>query len=233
MKAVKSAARGRSTYRHGDLRRALLEAGVALAEEGGPDAVVLREATRRAGVVPNAAYRHFSGHAALFEAVRAEALMGLAMAMQQEMARARGRNAAERARGMLHAVGRGYLGFAQQHTGLFRTAFASGPYEVNRGAPAEKAVRPEPNPDNDGDSNNVADRPDPFRLLQQALDAMAAAGVLPAAQRGGAEFLAWSSVHGMAFLLIEGPLRHAGRAERDALAERLLRMVEAGLVAQG
>ena len=38
----------RSTYRHGDLRRALLEAGIDLAREGGPDAVVLREATRRA-----------------------------------------------------------------------------------------------------------------------------------------------------------------------------------------
>ena len=44
----------RSTYRHGDLRRALLEAGIELARGGGPDAVVLREATRRAGVVPNA-----------------------------------------------------------------------------------------------------------------------------------------------------------------------------------
>jgi hypothetical protein len=32
----------RPTYRHGDLRRALLEEGVALAREGGPDAVVLR-----------------------------------------------------------------------------------------------------------------------------------------------------------------------------------------------
>ena len=49
----------RSTYRHGDLRRALLDAGIELARSGGPDAVVLREATRRAGVVPNAAYRHF------------------------------------------------------------------------------------------------------------------------------------------------------------------------------
>src|SRR4051812_38835116 len=46
---------GRSTYRHGDLRRALLDAGIELARSGGPDAVVLREATRRAGVVPNAA----------------------------------------------------------------------------------------------------------------------------------------------------------------------------------
>ena len=50
----------RATYRHGDLRQALLDAGLAMAREGGPDAVVLREATRRAGVSPNAAYRHFA-----------------------------------------------------------------------------------------------------------------------------------------------------------------------------
>ena len=69
--ATAAATRGRRSYRHGDLRRALLDAGVALAREGGPDAVVLREATRRAGVVPNAAYRHFAGRQALLDAVRA------------------------------------------------------------------------------------------------------------------------------------------------------------------
>ncbi|MBA3704019.1 MAG: TetR family transcriptional regulator, partial [Rubrobacteraceae bacterium] len=50
----------RVTYRHGDLRRALLEAGTELARGGGPEAVVLREATRRVGVAPSAAYRHFA-----------------------------------------------------------------------------------------------------------------------------------------------------------------------------
>ena len=64
----------RSTYRHGDLRRALLEAGIALAQAGGPDAIVLREATRRAGVVPNAAYRHFASRLELVRAVRIAAL---------------------------------------------------------------------------------------------------------------------------------------------------------------
>ena len=59
----------RSSYRHGDLHRALLEAGIALAREGGPQAVVLREATRRVGVVPNAEYRDFAGRQALLEAL--------------------------------------------------------------------------------------------------------------------------------------------------------------------
>ena len=84
--ATAAATRGRRSYRHGDLRRALLDAGVALAREGGPDAVVLREATRRAGVVPNAAYRHFAGRQALLDAVRIVALDQLALAMEQQMA---------------------------------------------------------------------------------------------------------------------------------------------------
>ena len=39
-----SAARG--TYRHGDLRQALLDAGVEMARLGGPDAIELREIGR-------------------------------------------------------------------------------------------------------------------------------------------------------------------------------------------
>ena len=77
----------RKTFRHGDLRRALLEAGINLARDGGPQAVVLREATRSAGVAPNAAYRHFSSHNDLLQAVRAAALSSLALAMEAEIAK--------------------------------------------------------------------------------------------------------------------------------------------------
>ena len=71
MMGATSPAQSRRTYHHGDLRQALLDAGIALARDGGPEAVVLREATRRAGVVPNAAYRHFVSRHALLQAVRA------------------------------------------------------------------------------------------------------------------------------------------------------------------
>src|SRR5258707_6827318 len=99
----------RTTFRHGDLRRALLEAGIELARDGGPQAVVLREATRRAGVAPNAAYRHFSSHGDLLKAVRAAALSSLALAIEIEIAGVRrGKRPAETARASLRAVGTGY-----------------------------------------------------------------------------------------------------------------------------
>ena len=209
------AAPPRETYRHGDLRRALLDAGIALAREGGPTAVVLREATRQAGVAPNAAYRHFANHQALFDAVRAHALGALAQAIEREWRKAlRVREPAAQARALLRAVGTGYLGFAQAETGLFRTAFVFGQHEVQ--------VPPDP-------ARTAAMGLNPFELLGAALDAMVATGVLPAERRPQAEYLAWSAVHGMALLIIDGPLRGTPATARRALGERLLPMVENGL----
>jgi hypothetical protein len=54
-------------------------------------------------------------------------------------------------------------------------------------------------------------------------------GVLPRERRPGAEYLAWSAVHGFAFLIIEGPLSGASDKEIRALSDRLLQMVEKGL----
>ena len=204
----------RAGYRHGDLRRALLDAGMALAREGGPEAVVLREATRRVGVAPNAAYRHFASHLDLRAAVRAAALAAVADAIEDELAQVptRGRRA-DRARAGLRAVGTGYLGFAQREPGLFRAAFAAlGP--VGNDHDPAKAGR--------GGLN-------PFELLGAALDRMVQAQVLPAEQRPGAEYLAWSAVHGLAMLLIDGPLRGVPPAQVQALTQRLLLMVEKGL----
>jgi AcrR family transcriptional regulator len=203
----------RRTYHHGDLRQALLNAGIALAREGGPDAVVLREATRRAGVVPNAAYRHFASRHALLQAVRAAALAALAMAMEQELTRLGSASGAHRAHAGLRAIGTAYLRFARREPGLFRMAFAvpGDPETTTNSAMAGKTGL------------------NPFQLLGSALDWLVEAGVLPAARRPGAEYLAWSAVHGLAMLLLEGPLRRLTRTQAREIERRLLDMVDKGL----
>src|SRR6266516_6390251 len=112
-------------YHHGNLRNALVQAGTELAREGGPSAIVLREAARRVGVSANAAYRHFSALPELVEAVAFEALSALARSMEAELAKCRrtgdaGQDAIDR----LDAVGRGYIHFALNEPGLFATAIA-------------------------------------------------------------------------------------------------------------
>ena len=59
-----------ATYHHGNLRQALLEHAVDLARAGGPDAVVLRDVQRAAGVSNSAAYRHYADRQALLTAVQ-------------------------------------------------------------------------------------------------------------------------------------------------------------------
>lgn len=213
-KKLQGRLKARTTYRHGDLRRALLEAGIALARAGGPDAIVLREATRRAGVVPNAAYRHFASRQDLLEAVRSAALSELAKAMEAEIAKGRRLKAPEQAaRANLRAVGTGYLRFALTETGLFRTAFATPELLGFTGDPARK-----------GPSGL-----DPFELLSAALDKFVETGLLPRERRPAAEFLAWSAVHGFAMLVIDGPLHTVPRADLDGIGARVIDMVEKGI----
>ncbi|MFT3801071.1 MAG: TetR/AcrR family transcriptional regulator [Burkholderiaceae bacterium] len=208
----------RATYRHGDLRRALLQAGIELARAGGPSAIVLREATRRVGVVPNAAYRHFASHLELLQAVRAHALSQVAIAMEQELAAIDAdQPAADYARACLRAVGLGYLRYAQAEPGLFKTAFT---------VPDPIDPDPPPDPAKAGRSGR-----NPFELLGDALDRMVQAGLLAPDRRPGAEYLAWSAVHGLAYLVLDGPLRAAPPMMILSLSQRQLEMIEYGLTA--
>jgi AcrR family transcriptional regulator len=103
-------------YHHGGLRTALIDAGLALTRTGGPEALTIREATRRVGVSPNAAYRHFADREALLGAV-AGAIQHRMAAQMQGSSRRRG------AGDQLRAVGMGYIKFALDEPGWFAVAF--------------------------------------------------------------------------------------------------------------
>jgi AcrR family transcriptional regulator len=188
-------------YHHGDLRTALIEAGLDLTRSGGPEALTIREATRRVGVSPNAAYRHFVDREALLRAV--------AMAIQHRMVArmARGGRSGD-ACDRLRAVGLGYIKFALDEPGWFTVAFFS----------ADPIVL----------SDETASAP-PYLALVDALDAMVDAGQLSAGQREGAEWPCFSAVHGFAELALRGPLRHASRRQVDMLAGRTVDDIIAGV----
>lgn len=203
----------RTAYRHGDLPAALLAAGIELARLGGPEAVVLREATRRVGVSPNAAYRHFADHRALLRSVCDVAMSQLARAMEAEQTTVPRASPERKARLRLRAVGAGYLRYAREEPGLFRTAFSAAVELVDDGAAR-------------GSSGLT-----PFGLLNAALDDLVTVGLLAPERRPDAELTAWSAVHGLSMLLIDGPLRHLDDAHADRVGQQLLDHVEAGLLA--
>jgi AcrR family transcriptional regulator len=194
----------------GVVRDGLVAAGLELARTGGPDAVILREATRMVGVVPNAAYRHFADRDELLAAVCAAAMRELADRMAAGVARVRGAYgdpAAARLR--LRAIGLAYLRFAAEEPGLFATAFAV-PQQHAYGAA-------------DGGAGS------PLGQLRAALDELADAGVLARPRREGLEYPIWSAVHGLAVLTGPGPLRDVPAAARQRLEELTLAFIEGGL----
>lgn len=191
-------------YHHGDLCAALIDAGLQLTRIGGPEALTVREATRRAGVSPNAAYRHFADREALLSAVATAIQDRMAARMLKPVRR--GGSAQTRARNQLRVVGLGYIEFALDEPGWFAVAFFG-----SEGA---------------GDGRV----PPPFLALVDALDAMTDTGVLHPNRREGAEWPCWSAVHGFAELALRGPLRGASRDDLEALARRTVDDIISGLV---
>ncbi|MFB7449959.1 TetR/AcrR family transcriptional regulator [Streptomyces sp. NPDC056194] len=203
------------TYHHGDLRNALICAAVDLATDGGPERVVLREAARRVGVSPTAAYRHFEGRGELLRTVRSHARRELAAAMERAAAREPGADdpvlAAER---RVAALCRGYVGFAVEQPGLYRAAFcAAHPAAAGEPAPGRATAEPEIRA---------------FTLLGEALEALARLGAGRSGARPATGAAAWSAVHGLSLLLADGPLRRLSAHGRSVVVDATLAMVVSG-----
>jgi AcrR family transcriptional regulator len=200
----------RDRYHHGDLTNALTQAAVHLASTGGPEAVVLREAARRVGVSATAAYRHFASHQDLMRAVKDRSLAALAATMQRELAAiAPTCNPIEDGLRRLRAAGNGYLHFALRQPGLFRTAFFRGGVSATA-SPDLGAYRA-------------------FQLVSEILDDLVACGGISPDRRPYAPVATWSAVHGLAMLLLDGPLAGLPETARGEAIEAALDLIVAGL----
>ena len=205
-------------YHHGDLRNALVDAAVTAARVNGPEAVVVRDMARQVGVSHNAAYRHFASRENLLTAVAEVGLGGLAATMREELeATPRKRDPAARARQRLRAIGRAYVSYAMAEPGLFRTIWAAAQYP---------SVPPSALASND---IAQAEMSDPYLILNAVLDELVDAGAIPASRRPYSETVAWSAVHGLSMLIINGPLAGMPRAEIDRVLNRLCDVIDAGL----
>lgn len=186
-------AAARSTYHHGDLRDALVRAGLALSRERGAEAIVLREATRQVGVSARAAYRHFADREALVRAVAQAALSRMADTIEQKQSEAT--DGVE----MLRGVGEGYIQFALDEPGWFDVAFFAM-----------------------GEMGNAVAARSPYQQLEDALARLVRAGLLAQDRAADAAITCWSGVHGFATLTSRGPLRELPRDVVDKQATRLV-----------
>lgn len=173
---------GRDTYHHGDLRDALLGAATRLVEEEGASRVSLRAIAREAGVSAAAPYHHFEDREALLAAVAASGFEALGRAME----RAAAETAEVEPLGRLRAIGAAYVRFAVENPHLFRLMFS--------GIVSDRSRSPELQQTSDA----------AWKVLEREIG-----GYAPASPEGGPRVVGlavWSTVHGLAFLLIEGIL---------------------------
>jgi AcrR family transcriptional regulator len=102
-------------YHHGNLREALIKAGMRAVAEDGPEGFSLRGVATRAGVTPSAVYRHFEDKDELLAVIAAECSERLAATVVESLARASD-NALDRFR----HVGIAYVQFAAAYPEHFR-----------------------------------------------------------------------------------------------------------------
>ena len=177
------------------------------------------------GVVPNAAYRHFADRDELLAAVCAAAMDELAGRMAAGVAQVPGEHGDPVAAGQrLGAIGAAYLTFARDEPGLFATAFAL-PQQHAYGIPdgASGGIS------GGGPDGETGPSRSPLEQLRTALDELVDAGVLSRPRRDGIEYPIWSTVHGLAVLAGQGPLRDVPENARQHLEELTFAFIQEGL----
>jgi AcrR family transcriptional regulator len=197
-------------YQHGDLRAALVQAGLKLLSEGGVPALTLRAAAQLAGVSHAAPYRHFRDKDAMIAAIAEEGFRMLTAQMRLEIAAAGGDAFAR-----LRATAWGYVSFARAHPGYFRTMF---------GAALGDAC------DSPSSSLNAAGQ-ESFGVLREQVVEGVRRGRLRKGDPDDLSLAAWSMVHGLSQLFVDGQLSAwaADEAAARALVDSAVGHLENGL----
>jgi AcrR family transcriptional regulator len=192
-----AAPRLRRGYHHGDLRRALLDAALALIEQRGVSALTLREVARRAGVSHAAPAHHFGDLLGLQRALADESFEALRAFMLGAMAGAADADDALRRSGIA------YVEFAAASPGRFRAMF-------------HPAVR-------DASGHSRLAEAAAYEVLLEALRARRGGRALGDADAALLALAAWAPMHGLAALAVDRQLAGKGLPTTSprALAELL------------
>lgn len=188
------------SYHHGDLRNALIDAGLEILAKEGNKALSLREVARRAGVSHAAPYRHFADKEALVAAIAQDGHQKLARGMREAAALF-----PEAPCRQLIQTGKAYVQFALDNPGHLRVMFREC-------------------------EHYPFDAPDTFGLLVDIIRNGQAAGSITSGDPEQLALTTWSTVHGLAFLLIEESSHiPKGKLQADTAVEACIHTLLDGL----
>lgn len=195
----------KNTYHHGNLAESLLDAVDEIATKFGLEAVTLRACAKLVGVSPSSAFRHYADKRALFTAFATRALHQLSDAMSTAKVQAVVEN-----NDAFYAVGMAYIEFALDKPAFFRAMwreeaiYSSDEHYVHAAKQLSSHLQ--------GGFANTIEDDDPDSFSPQ-------------------ELLAWSAVHGLASLFVDGPVgKGASKQEKLQMASGMIRAMQPAFV---
>jgi AcrR family transcriptional regulator len=204
---IRVAKKAADAYQHGDLKEALIDAGLKLLGEGGVEALSLRGAAQLAGVSHAAPYRHYKDKEALLAAIGERGFRLLKASMLAKLAA----SGARHAHAKLIALGLGYLAFATEHPAYFRLIFNG---MMTRPSSPEALL---------------AAALDAFAVLHQTVASGIAAQELRQTDVEVMAFACWSLLHGYTTLVTNGALPGVAAGAEQKLATQLMDLLGAGI----
>ena len=164
-----------------DLRQKVLEASLALIEEGGLDRLSMREVARKSGVSHQAPYYYFGDREAILAAIAGEGFSKLGQSFMRAVARTGSEPAVA-----LEGIGRAYVEFALRHPAYFQAMFRADAVPLDRYPDARKR------------------EDEAFGTLVEEIGKLF--GDQSPAVRLTISIACWAMVHGLATLILEGTL---------------------------
>jgi AcrR family transcriptional regulator len=195
-------------YHHGDLRKALISAALEVIRAEGIRGLTLRKAARHAGVSHAAPAYHFGDLTGLLVALAEKGFDDLLHCMQAAVSAVPADDPLAR----FKAVGMAYVSFAAAEPASVKAMFH--PMLADRSAyPSLEAASWRP-----------------FDLLLVHVRQCQDAGILQNMDDRIAALFAWSAVHGLSTLLIDGYTEEKGFKDGpDSLADDITNLIFAGL----
>lgn len=172
-------------YHHGDLKNALIEAGIKILSREGVGGLTLRKVASQAGVSHSAPYAHFADKQSLIAAISTEGFRRLYVQLDAAVL-AHKRNPKRQ----LTEGARAYIQFALDNTDTFKIMF-SGALEKEKDYPSFVEI-----------SHKT------FERVVDIVRACQDAGILRPAPPEIMAVTVWGQLHGIASLVLEGQVSH-------------------------
>jgi AcrR family transcriptional regulator len=176
----------KKTYHHGDLKNALIKAGVDILAKDGVSGLSLRKVAKKAGVSHTAPYAHFTDKQALIAAISTEGFRQL----YERVSSVAEEYKTEPSRQLVE-VAWAYVQFALDDRDRFKVMF-SGVLEKEKEYP-----------------EFVKESQRNFQLVKMVVEANQSAGVLRSGPSDLMALSAWGIIHGFIMLLLEGQISHS------------------------